>query len=106
MAEEKEKTMTITVKMPKGTKNLTAVLKYPGFDEFRMASMALQSASGKADYLGCGRQFIKLCWVSGDEALKNGDESKDKDLQSAFVAASMDAYNEFFTAFDTEVKKN
>ena len=106
MPEDKVKTMTITVKMPRGTKDLKAVLKYPGFDEFRMAAMALQTGSGKADYLAAGRQFIKLCWVSGDENLKNGDESKDIDLQSAFVSACMDAYNEFFTSFDTEVKKN
>ena len=72
MPEDKVKTMTITVKYP--GKDLTAVLRRPLFDEFRMAAMALQvNSEGKMDTLACGRQLVKLCWVSGDARLKNAD---------------------------------
>lgn len=100
-----EKTMTITVKMPEGQKDLKAVLREPLFNEFRMAAMALNAESG-SDYLAAGRQFIKYCWVGGDEKLKNADDTKDPDLNKAFAAACMDAYNEFFVTYETEVKKN
>lgn len=86
--------MEIIVKRPKG--DVTLKLKEPDFDTYRMAIMAVQSESGKADQLAAGKIYLEICCTEGLEEVKKDNK--------AFISACLEAYN-LLTLYETEVKK-
>lgn len=102
--KKEEEKITITVKTSK--RDYIAILRRPLFQEQKMAYMALQSNSGKADILGAGSTYMTTCWVGGDEVLKNGESSKDPVISDAYCTACVDAYHNLGIAYESEVKKN
>lgn len=93
-----------TVKINKN-KSLKAELREPLFNDYRYATMELQKQPGYLDKLACGSAIVQHCWQGGDEELKNGDESKDNVIATAYSSLCIDVYNELYTAFEIEVKK-
>lgn len=91
---------TVTI----NNKECKAELREPLFNDYRMASMAA-NFNGVYDRLGAGSSLIQHCWVSGDESLKKGDESKDPEIAKAYTALALDVYNEIYTELDIEIKK-
>ena len=94
----------ITVKI-NAKDTLTATLRKPLFNEYRYATMELQKQPGFLDQISCGSSLVQHCWVEGDQKLKTGDVSQDPEIATAYVSLCMDAYNELYKAFDSEIKK-
>jgi hypothetical protein len=86
-------------------KELKAVLREPLFNEYRFATIELMKVPGHIDKLACGSSLIQHCWQDGDESLKNGDESKNPEIATAYASLCIDVYQELYIAFDIEVKK-
>lgn len=86
-------------------KTLKAVLREPLFKEYRFATMELTKTPGYIDKLACGSSIIQHCWEDGDEVLKQGDESKDPEIATAYSSLCIDVYNELYKGFEIEIKK-
>lgn len=86
-------------------KTLDCELRDPLFRDFRFASMELNSTAGRIDKLAAGSSLIQHCWVTGDDELKNGDESKDPQIAMAYTSLCIDVYNELYKGYEVEVKK-
>lgn len=91
---------TITIK----GKEYKATLRDPLFLDYRMASVA-GKAYGVFDHLAAGSSLIQHCWTNGDEALKDGDETKDPELAKAYMSFCATVYTDIFGDTDVEVKK-
>jgi hypothetical protein len=92
----------ITIKV----KDYEVKLREPGFQEYRMAAMALRSTSGKIDMLGAGSALVQYCWEEGPDQLRKGDQSTDPEIVKCYVGLCTEAYHELFVTYDAQVKKN
>jgi hypothetical protein len=99
-----ENTITVIVKTDK--KKYEVILKKPLFKEYRMASMMLQTSDGYIDKLGCGSSLVQHCWLKGDEELRSGDETTNPDIATAYASLCIEAYENLYIGFATDVKKN
>jgi hypothetical protein len=97
---------TITITIKSSEKEYKVTLRKPLFNEYRMASIMLQTQDGHVDKLGCGSSLVQHCWEKGDEELKKGDETKNPDLATAYASLCIEAYDSLYTGFETDVKKN
>ena len=104
--QEKTKDSDLKFEISIDGKDYKAVLRKPLFTDYRMASLSLQSNTGKLDILAAGSSIIQYCWKSGSEELKNGDETDNPEIAKAYMNFCTAVYNKVFNETRAEIKKN
>ena len=91
-----ESTYTIIIKN-KDSKELSCVIREPGFDEYVMAISAIRLPGGGISMAKGGKFLLDTCWISGDEEIR-------KDAKMLYTASIQAA--SLLEIYDSDIKKN